>query len=142
MGIERQNATAAHWSRQRYESLFATNDPQSPEQVVLIVADETAQDESGILGFLIARRVDTEWELENIAVADSARRKGTGALLLTELVTHARGTGGSAMFLEVRESNQSARALYRKMGFEETGVRNLYYASPAENAVLYRLSLS
>jgi ribosomal-protein-alanine N-acetyltransferase len=142
MELERQNATAAHWSWQQYESLFTTTDPQSPERVILIAGDETADAESGILGFLVARRVDAEWELDNIVVASGMRRRGTGTLLLTELITHARAAGGCAIFLEVRESNQDARTFYRRMGFEGTGVRRLYYASPAENAVLYRLRLS
>lgn len=142
MDLERESATAAHWSRQQYESLFATSGPQSAERVVLIAGDETAGVESEIFGFLVARRVDAEWELENIVVGNSMRRRGTGTLLLTELITHARAAGGCAIFLEVRESNRDARAFYRKMGFEETGARRLYYASPAENAVLYRRRLS
>ncbi len=140
--LERESATAAHWSRQQYEGMFATSDPQSAERMILVAEDETADAESEISGFLVARRVDAEWELENIVVANGTRRKGTGRLLLTELIAQARAAGGCAIFLEVRESNQDARAFYRKMGFEEAGVRELYYASPAENAVLYHLKLS
>jgi [ribosomal protein S18]-alanine N-acetyltransferase len=54
---------------------------------------------------------------------------------------HARAQRGSGIFLEVRESNQSARALYRKVGFKETGLRRSYYADPTEDAILCRLSL-
>jgi ribosomal protein S18 acetylase RimI-like enzyme len=139
--LERESATAAHWSRQQYEGMFATSGPQSPERVILVAEDKTADAESEIFGFLVARRVDAEWELENIVVANSMRRRRTGTLLLTELITQARAAGGCAIFLEVRESNQSARVFYRKMAFEEGGVRSGYYASPAENAVLYRLRL-
>jgi ribosomal-protein-alanine acetyltransferase len=142
MDLERESATAAHWSRQQYEDALATSDPQSVERVVLIAEDEAAEEESEIFGFLVGRRVDAEWELENIVVANSVRRRGTGTVLLTELITLARAASGSAIFLEVRESNQAARAFYRKMCFEEAGVRSSYYASPAENAVLYRLNLS
>jgi ribosomal-protein-alanine acetyltransferase len=142
MDLERESATAAHWSRQQYADALATSDPQSVERVVLIAEDEGAGVESEIFGFLVAQRVDVEWELENIVVANGVRRRGTGTLLLMELITRARAAGGCAIFLEVRESNQAARAFYRKMGFEETGARSLYYASPAENAVLYRLKLS
>jgi ribosomal-protein-alanine N-acetyltransferase len=83
-----------------------------------------------------------EWELENIVVANGMRRRGTGTLLLTELITQARAAGGCAIFLEVRASNQDARAFYQRTGFEEAGVRSGYYAAPAENAVLYRLRLT
>jgi ribosomal protein S18 acetylase RimI-like enzyme len=141
MDLERGSARAAHWSRQQYESLFATSGPQSAERVILIAGDETAGVGSEIFGFLFARRVGVEWELENIVVANDMRRGGTGRLLLTELITLARAAGGCAIFLEVRESNQDARAFYRRMGFDEACVRKLYYASPAENAVLCRLRL-
>jgi ribosomal-protein-alanine acetyltransferase len=142
MDLERESATAAHWSRQQYDGMLATSDPQSAERVVLVAGDETAELGSEIVGFLVARRVDAEWELENIVVANGVRRRGTGTLLLTELTTQARAAGGCAIFLEVRESNQDARAFYRKMGFEEAGVRSDYYGSPAENAILYRRELS
>jgi ribosomal-protein-alanine N-acetyltransferase len=142
MDLERESATAVHWSRQQYEGMLGTSDPQSAERVILVAGDETAEVEPEIFGFLVVRRVDAEWELENIVVANGMRRRGTGMLLLTELITQARAAGGCAIFLEVRESNQGARAFYRKMGFEEAGARSRYYAAPAENAVLYRLGLS
>jgi len=142
MDLERESATAAHWSRQQYEGIFATSNPKSVERVVLIAEDEAAEEESEIFGFLVARRVDVEWELENIVVANGMRRRGTGTLLLTELITQARAAGGCAIFLEVRASNQDARAFYQRTGFEEAGVRSGYYAAPAENAVLYRLRLT
>jgi len=152
--LGRQSPAAADWSPQQYESLFASSGQRLPEHLALVAENEIVEDESGlpseglvratplILGFLVARRVDSEWELENIVVAESDRRRGVGRFLLTQLAAHAQAAGGSAMFLEVRESNGSARALYRKMGFEETGLRKNYYAGPAESAVLYRLRLS
>jgi len=142
MDLERESATAAHWSRQQYEGMLAASDPQSAERVVLVAENETAGVGSEIFGFLVARRVDVEWELENIVVANELRRKGTGTLLLTELIIQARAAGGCAILLEVRESSQDARAFYRKMGFEKTGVRSPYYSAPAENAIVYRLKLS
>ena len=44
--------------------------------------------------------------------------------------------GIRTIHLEVRESNHSAIALYRKMGFSEDGIRRDYYESPVENALL------
>jgi ribosomal-protein-alanine N-acetyltransferase len=90
---------------------------------------------------MVAVQVDSEWELENIVVAAAVRRRGVGTRLLAELTEHARVRNGSAIFLEVRESNQSARALYRKAGFKETGLRRSYCANPPEDAILCRLSL-
>ena len=47
-----------------------------------------------------------------------------------------------AYSLEVRQSNQSARSLYRKFGFVEIGLIRNYYPNPPEDAVLYQLDLS
>ena len=148
MDLERASPAAAHWPRQQYEGLFVTTgSQQSSERLAWVVEDDLRSGsrrwvqakQTSVLAFLVAHRVETEWELENIVVAGAARRRGVGTRLLNELIAHARAKDGSGIFLEVRESNQSARGLYRKMGFEETGRRKGYYANPAEDAILCRL---
>jgi ribosomal-protein-alanine N-acetyltransferase len=132
MDLERQSPAAAHWSRGQHEALFVTAEgqPQS-ERFALVVEGEGESPE--ILAFLVAHRVDLEW------VAAAARRRGVGTHLLGEFVAHAREEQGSGIFLEVRESNRSARALYRKAGFEEVGLRKSYYSNPVEDAILCRV---
>ncbi len=134
MLLEKHAATAAHWTAQQYEALFRGH---SPERRALII-----EDESGLQGFVIARVVDREWEIENIAVAGPARRRGLGTRLLGELLDQARGRGADAVFLEVRESNRAARALYEKWAFLESGRRPGYYNDPEEDALLYRLGFT
>jgi ribosomal-protein-alanine N-acetyltransferase len=131
MALEKRAATAAHWSAEQYEALFRASDPG---RVALILWEE-----SELQGFVIARVVGKEWEIENIAVAGPARRRGLGTRLLGELLDSARAKGAAAVFLEVRESNQAARALYEKWAFRESGRRPRYYKDPAEVAILYRL---
>jgi ribosomal-protein-alanine N-acetyltransferase len=150
--LDHRSPAAAHWSRQQYECLFAADDSGSAQRFLLI-AEEIAEDADQMpterasavpyrmLAFLVAHRVDNEWELENIVVAEESRRRGIGTHLLGELIDHARSGNGNAIYLEVRESNQTARELYCKVGFEETGSRKGYYATPPEDAILYRLSL-
>ena len=77
-----------------------------------------------------------------MVVSKTFQRQGIGMRLLNEFLEQARAEGGRAVFLEVRESNASARALYRKAGFKETGGRTGYYSDPAEDAKLYRLVFS
>jgi ribosomal-protein-alanine N-acetyltransferase len=136
--LERECATAAHWTEEQYQQIFERREGDGIERLVLVVEDDTT---SSLLGFLIAQHVHPEWELENIVVASGCRRKGLGTLLLEKLVRHARETNGESVFLEVRESNQSARALYGKLGFRESGGRQGYYANPAEDAVIFQLDL-
>lgn len=140
MALQRENPAAADWSRQQYEALFVpTTGQKLSERLGRIVEDEG--EVPRLLGFLVAQRVDAEWELENIIVAEAARRRGVGTRLIEELVAHVRAELGSGIFLEVRESNLSARALYRKLGFQETGLRKSYYSHPPEDAILCRLRL-
>jgi len=138
--LEQESPPAAHWSRGQYEALFVTanSQPQS-ERFAWIAENDSEAPEA--LAFLVARRVQAEWELENLVVAEAARRRGVATRLLGEFVAQVRAEQGRGIFLEVRKSNQSARALYRKAGLEETGLRKSYYSNPAEDAILCRLSL-
>jgi ribosomal-protein-alanine N-acetyltransferase len=131
MSLEKHSATAAHWSADQYAAIFGA---ASSGRVALVIHEE-----SDCHGFVIAREVSTEWEIENIAVAGSARRRGLGTRLLGELLDLAKARGAVAVFLEVRESNQAARALYEKSAFLESGRRRRYYKNPQEDAILYRL---
>jgi ribosomal-protein-alanine acetyltransferase len=140
MHLVQQSPLAAHWSRQQYEGLFVAAATQQRSARLAWIAEDASRTPE-IVGFMVAHRVDAEWELENIVVAETARRQGVGSRLLGELVAQARAAQGSGIFLEVRQSNQSGRALYRKVGFEETGLRKSYYADPPEDAILCRLRL-
>jgi ribosomal-protein-alanine acetyltransferase len=146
--LENENPNSANWSHEHYQSLFRTTAPELSKYFVL-VADEPSEskDVTGsapaapIVAYLAAQCVDREWELHYVVVAKKSRRRGLATLLLNELVEHARSENANAIFLEVRESNHGARALYRKMGFEEMDVRKSYYPDTAEDAILCRLRL-
>lgn len=140
--LERQSPSAAHWAQHEYDNLF------SPETLYArfawVVEEDTSQEpssdaDSKILGFLIAQQIDREWELENIVVGEISRRKGRAKMLLSELVSFVQSHQGLCIFLEVRESNRAARALYEKLGFKTQGGRKSYYTNPQEGAILYRL---
>jgi ribosomal-protein-alanine N-acetyltransferase len=126
--IEARAPTAAHWSESEYDRIFAGD----PPRFALVIHDDTVQ------GFLIANQIGPEWELENIAVASGARRRGLASALLGHFLDVVKQQGGESVFLEVRASNAAARALYAKYGFAVTGLRRNYYQYPVEDAVLYR----
>lgn len=135
--LERDSATAAHWSDQQYRTLF----PDAPSSMDRLILTAVEQDTGELAGFLIALDVVGEWELENIVVHQQIRQKGIGTCLLEELTSVAQASQSGQIFLEVRESNTAARRLYEKAGFTETGLRKRYYSNPVEDAVLYRKSL-
>jgi ribosomal-protein-alanine N-acetyltransferase len=134
MALEKRAATAAHWSVEQYETAVAN---QAPSRVVLVI-----EEEAGIQGFIVGKALDEEWEVENIAVAGSARRHGLGTRLLGEFLDSARGRGAQAILLEVRESNLAARRLYEKWAFVESGRRKRYYHEPEEDAIVYRFGFA
>jgi ribosomal-protein-alanine acetyltransferase len=133
VAIAGQAATAARWNEAAYRRLLSDG---HPPRVALVVDDEA------VLGFVIARAIGGEWEIENLAIAESARRRGLGTRLLSELLKIARWRGARSIFLEVRESNQAARALYEKAAFAVTGRRKNYYTEPLEDGVVYHLAFS
>ncbi|HZU29800.1 MAG TPA: ribosomal protein S18-alanine N-acetyltransferase [Candidatus Angelobacter sp.] len=130
-----ESATAAQWNPKEYENLFAHTGHQHRTALV-IEQDET------LCGFIIGHQIGGEWEIENIAISNSWRHKGLGSCLLAEFLELVRNRGGEQIFLEVRESNHAARALYRKLAFEETGRRKMYYQNPAEDALVLKFKFS
>ncbi|MEY8337926.1 ribosomal protein S18-alanine N-acetyltransferase [Lachnospiraceae bacterium 62-35] len=82
-----------------------------------------------------------EGEVLRIGVLPSERRMGLGSKVLEAMEGYARANQGERIFLEVRESNQGARMLYKSWGFQELGIRRNYYQNPREDAVLMRLVL-
>jgi len=88
-----------------------------------------------IAGFLVWRQVSAgEAELLNLAVAPAFRRRGIARELLKPLLNFRDGE----IFLEVRESNLGARMCYKSMGFQEVSVRQKYYDSPTESAIVMK----
>lgn len=99
----------------------------------------TALDESRVVvGYCIMLRAADEAEIANIATAPGARRRGIGARLLDDAIAAGATAGVVALFLEVRESNTAARALYASRGFVAVGRRRGYYRHPVEDALVLR----
>jgi ribosomal-protein-alanine N-acetyltransferase len=97
--------------------------------------------DGSLLGYLIAWFIIDEAEIANLAVLPTARRRGVARALLEEIIAEARDYGISRLFLEVRESNAAARALYASRGFEPIARRARYYRKPVEDAIVLRLEL-
>ena len=128
--IERQSPGASHWTSEQYNELVTG--------AVVLVAEQAGK----ICGFICARTVADEWEIQNVVVHPEFLRRGIANQLLKKLVQRAEQASTSAILLEVRESNSPARHLYEKQGFREVGRRSLYYAHPQEDATLYALSFT
>jgi ribosomal-protein-alanine acetyltransferase len=128
LAIEQRAPGAAHWTAEQYYKLMGSG--------VILVAEEAAGE---LCGFVCAKSVAGEWEIENVVVAAEFLRRGIANELVRGLIQRATGEAASALLLEVRESNLPARRLYEKHGFREVGRRRGYYRDPVEDAILYAL---
>lgn len=87
------------------------------------------EQEETVRGYGVLSIAAGEGHILNLCVDPFFHGKGIGAQLLSGLINTARVEQVSALFLEVRESNQNARSLYHKWGFNEIGLRKNYYPS-------------
>lgn len=97
-----------------------------------------AEEEGRICGFCGVVMVLNEGDVTNVAVAKESQGRGIGRTLMEALVQKTVERGVDTLHLEVRKSNESAIALYKKLAFEEVGLRPRYYEEPVEDAVLMR----
>ncbi|HZR78800.1 MAG TPA: GNAT family N-acetyltransferase [Chthoniobacterales bacterium] len=125
IAIEKQSFFRPHWDT---ESFLRYN------CIVAEIRDRIA-------GFLVSRETFgggydalPEREILNLAVAKPYRRIGIASLLLKRAMRRR-----AVYFLEVRESNIAARALYRKIGFVQVGTRARYYEFPSERAIVMQM---
>jgi [ribosomal protein S18]-alanine N-acetyltransferase len=100
-----------------------------------------AHNSRGIAGYLIGRDVAGTGEVLNLAVSPDCRRRGVARALLRAGLSALRKRHVEEVYLEVRESNHSAQALYLSSGFRPVGQRAAYYRNPKEDALVLWLPL-
>ena len=134
LAIQRSSREAAQWSEGDYRTL--AGDPN----VLTLVAEIDAPARQ-LAGFAVLARLSDEAELRNLAVDSVYRRRGVAKTLLNEAHRSLVARGVKQVYLEVRESNEAAKALYSALGYELQSRRRDYYQNPAEDALVWRLTL-
>ncbi|MEM9168307.1 MAG: GNAT family N-acetyltransferase [Pseudomonadota bacterium] len=114
-------------------SLSSLTQALSDPAGIVLVARFTGREEAA--GFLAARAVAHETEIDMVAVRRSMRRRGVGRALTAALLTH---TPGVDVVLEVAADNGPARALYAAFNFERVGARARYYSDGTDALILRR----
>lgn len=122
--IEKENFSIP-WSLESFEESMRL------EHTIYLVAEE----EGNIMGYCGMYRVFNEGEIVNVAVAEAYRRRQVATQLLEELFLESRTLDVDNFFLEVRQSNEPAIQLYKKLGFTQAGIRKNFYEKPRENAI-------
>ena len=97
-----------------------------------------AVDGDTVAGYVGSQTVLGEADMMNLAVNPEYRRRGVGQALVERLIDDLRIKDAYCLTLEVRVSNNSAIALYEKMGFVVVGRRPNYYHHPKEDALIMR----
>lgn len=114
------------WTRQDFiESI------EKPTALYLVAVLENT-----IVGYCGLWGVVDEGQINNVAVSKKHRGQRIGTKLLEALFEEGTKEKLTAYTLEVRVGNVPALALYKKLGFEEAGVRKNYYTNPKEDAII------
>ncbi len=119
------------WSEGSFRSDLTANSAAN-----LIVAERPNGKSAAIAGYIGYWLVIDEAHLSTLAVDPGLRRLGIGERLLQEAMRRAVRQGAEMMTLEVRVSNEAARRLYEKHGFQLVGRRKRYYQDNLEDALL------
>jgi ribosomal-protein-alanine N-acetyltransferase len=129
-GLERICFPEDAWSQGSFERLLRSDTVQG------WLMEAKGEPAGYLVGFVVA----DEAELANMAVLPPWRGRGLGDALLRLWLERLRAEGAADVWLEVRTSNDAARALYGKHGFRRAGVRRNYYGN-GEDAVVMHLAL-
>jgi ribosomal-protein-alanine N-acetyltransferase len=126
------------WTREMY--LREMDNPRVSYIHILRIHGGTG--EGTVVGFCSFWLVFDELHINNLAIRPEYRGHGMGTALLEHAMALAAGLGARRATLEVRRSNDAARRIYERLGFELAGVRRDYYTNPTEDAlILWRREL-
>jgi ribosomal-protein-alanine N-acetyltransferase len=131
--VEVENASfTTPWSREAFYNELHNN-----KFAVYIVIEE----DDKIIGYCGAWVVIDETHVTNVAILPEYRGRKLGEALLKKMMSVAREMGAKSMTLEVRVTNNIAQSLYRKLGFQNGGIRKNYYSDNQENALVMWVNL-
>lgn len=118
---------ATPWSREAFYNEIYNN-----KFAVYIVLEE----DDKIIGYCGAWVVIDEAHVTNVAILPAYRGRHLGEALLRKMMTVGKDMGARSMTLEVRVTNNVAQSLYRKLGFQNGGIRKNYYTDNQEDALV------
>lgn len=123
-----EEAFSLPWTRDAFVQEMTNN-----LHAYYIVAEN---DQGQIVGFCGMWMIIDESHITNVAVAEQVKGQGIGEGLMREAIRVAREHEVVLMSLEVRVSNTIAQNLYRKLDFQNGGIRKGYYSDNQENALV------
>ena len=116
------------WTKSQWERELT-----DPKRICLgIIELETKK----LLGLCSAWLVIDELQITFIAVDPMNQRKGIGKFLLSDLIKRSKSLQINHIFLEVKQNNEPAKALYNSMGFKTVGKRSNFYQDGSDALLL------
>lgn len=123
-----EEAFSLPWTKDAFMQEMTTN-----LHAYYVVAENDAHQ---IVGFCGMWLVMDESHITNVAVTEHVKGQGIGEGLMREAIRVAKEHGVVLMTLEVRVSNTIAQNLYRKLDFQNGGIRKGYYSDNLEDALV------
>lgn len=120
------------WSREAFYNEITKN-----QFAAYIVIEENGQ----VIGYSGTWVVTDEAHVTNVAILPQYRGRKLGEAMMKKLMEIASELGAKTMTLEVRVSNEVARKLYRKLGFQDGSIRKNYYTDNQEDALIMWVNL-
>lgn len=124
--LERQ-CFSRPWTEQ-----MLTEELENPLASFIVAVGDNQQ----VLGYAGMSVVAGEGYIDNVAVDPDYRLQGIAQDLLNVFIRFGRAHQLAFLTLEVRASNEPAKRLYMKQGFEQVGRRKDYYDDPKEDALI------
>ena len=115
------------WSKSQWEKELT-----DPKRICLGIKEF---EDKKLLGVCSAWIVIDELQITFIAVHPTHQRKGLGKFLLSDLIKRSSSLRTNQIHLEVKDTNEPAKAFYKSMGFKTIGNRSNFYKD-GSNALL------
>ena len=118
---------AVPWSRDSIRQELTEN-----KVAFYVIAELDGQ----VIGYAGMWLIVDEGHITNVAVIPEHRGKNIASAIIAVMIEFTEAQGIKRFTLEVRSSNEAAKALYRKFDFKEEGLRKGYYQDNGEDAVI------
>lgn len=126
------SAMSHPWTYDNYVEAF------NEKNAIFVVAEDDGSAPASVVGFVLLYIGADQGDIPDVVVEKSYRNRHVASDMLEFLYQQAVNRGVQEIFLEVRQSNNPAIALYRHQGFEPIGERKHFYQDPDEDAIVMR----
>ena len=128
-----QKALKGLWTKSQWKKELT-----DPKRICIGVIDLKTQK---LLGLCTAWLVIDELHITSIAVDPLHQRKGLGKLLMSDLINRSNSVLSNQIYLEVKNTNEPAKAFYKSMGFKIVGNRSHFYKDGSD-AIIFSKELN